>query len=53
MITRNGESAGLLGKSTDQKPETADVNELLLETDTGKFYYFDEDGTWKEVGANA
>ncbi len=53
MITRNGESAGLQGKSTDQKPTTADVNELFLELDTGKFYYFDTDETWKEVGAGA
>lgn len=53
MITRNGATAGLQGKSTDQKPATAEVNELFLEEDTGKFYYFDEDNTWKEVGADA
>lgn len=51
MITNNGATAGLRGKSTDEKPDNAEINELFLEEDTGKFYYFDEDYTWKEVGA--
>lgn len=49
MITLNGSTANLLGMSTDEKPTTAEVNTLLLELDTGDFYYFD--GTqWKKVG---
>ena len=49
MITRNGNSAGYVGLSTDTKPANAEVNELFLELDTGDFYYFD--GTeWLKVG---
>lgn len=50
MITRNGATAGLMGYSTDEKPTTAETNELFLELDTGKFWYFNGT-TWKEVGA--
>lgn len=38
-------------KSTDSKPAEAEINTLLLELDTGDFYYFDTDETWKKVGA--
>lgn len=37
-------------KSTDDKPADADVNALLLEVDTGDFYYFDDDEEWHKVG---
>ena len=37
--------------SGDSKPTEAEVNSLLLELDTGDFYYFDTDETWKKVGA--
>lgn len=41
-------------KSTDTKPTTnIGYNELLMELDTGDFYYFDTDNTWKKVGAGA
>ena len=40
--------------STDTKPIDADINALLLEVDTGDFYYFDTDEDWHKVGgANA
>lgn len=42
----------LFGESTDAKPETAPVNQLLIELDTGKKYYFNG-STWKEYGWNA
>lgn len=49
MITNNGQTAGLLGLSTDTKPTDAQINELFLELDTGDLYYFD--GTaWQKVG---
>ena len=52
MITKEGTNttAEYKGLSTDAKPtETAEVNSLFLELDTGDFYYFD--GTqWKKVG---
>lgn len=55
MITKEGTSATgeYRGLSTDTKPtETAEVNSLFLELDTGKFYFFD--GTsWNEVGQGA
>ena len=38
--------------STDSKPEYADVNALLLEVDTGDFYYFDTDKDWHKVGSD-
>ena len=39
-------------KSKDTKPtENIRTNDLLLEVDTGKIYYFeDEINNWKEVG---
>ena len=53
MITKKGQNTTeeYRGLSTDTKPtETAEVNSLFLELDTGKFYYFDGT-TWNEVGA--
>lgn len=38
------------GLSTDTKPTDADINALLLEVDTGDFYYFDTDEDWHKVG---
>ena len=37
--------------STDNKPTYADVNALLLEVDTGDFYYFDGED-WGKVGGD-
>lgn len=49
MITLNGAQADLRGVSTDEKPTNVEVNTLMLEVDTGDFYYFD--GTsWQKVG---
>ena len=58
MITiKNAYDRGLnqkdyMGLSTDVKPtETAGVNSLFLELDTGDFYYFD--GTsWNKIGGS-
>ena len=53
MVTNNGATAGLICKSTDTKPITdIDINTLLLEVDTGDFYYFDGEvgDEWKNVG---
>lgn len=48
-VTLNGSCADYMCESTDTKPDNAEVNSLLLELDTGDFYYFD--GTeWKKVG---
>lgn len=49
-ITLKGASPVLYGLSTDDKPETADINQLLEELDTGDKYYFDGE-TWAKVGA--
>lgn len=52
MITKTGTDVmnEYRGLSTDTKPtETAQVNSLYLELDTGKFYYFDG-SQWNEVG---
>ena len=43
------------GKSTDPKPtewggSAFEVNSLFMEEDTGDFYYFDDDDTWKKYG---
>lgn len=55
MITKTGTNTTgeYRGLSTDAKPtETAEVNSLFLELDTGKFYFFN--GTqWVEIGAEA
>lgn len=50
MITKNGQTADLLGLSTDTKPTTdIGINTLFLELDTGDFYYFNGT-TWAKVG---
>ena len=52
MITKTGTNtmAEYFGLSTDTKPtETAEINSLFLELDTGDFYYFDG-SQWKKVG---
>lgn len=49
MITLNGASSDLCGLSTDAKPESADINTIFLELDTGDFYYFDG-RDWQKVG---
>lgn len=52
MITKTGTDVTneYRGLSTDTKPtETAAVNSLFLELDTGKFYFFDG-SNWTEVG---
>lgn len=49
MITLNGNSASLLGLSTDVKPLNQDTNTLFLELDTGDFYYF-TGVEWEKVG---
>ena len=49
MVTLNA-GAEYKCLSTDNKPAEAEINALLLELDTGDFYYFDEDETWKKVG---
>ena len=48
MITVNA-TTDYRGMSTDGKPAEADVNALLLEVDTGDFYYFDG-AEWHKVG---
>ena len=49
MITPNGSCADYRCLSTDAKPNDAGENALLLEVDTGDFYYF-SDGVWAIVG---
>lgn len=49
MTTLIGHTADYEGKSTDQKPEEAEVNAKYVELDTLDVYYFD--GTeWKLMG---
>lgn len=50
MITLKGNSAIYECVSTDSKPTTGiDVNTLLHELDTDKWYYFKANNTWGEV----
>lgn len=49
MVTLNGACADYRCLSTDTKPSDAEENALLLEVDTGDFYYF-SDGEWAKVG---
>lgn len=49
MITLNGSTADYLGLSTDTKPDNVQINSILLELDTGDFYYFDGE-EWAKVG---
>lgn len=51
MITVNA-TTDYRGMSTDDKPADADINALLLEVDTGDFYYFDGEN-WDKVGGTA
>ena len=51
-VMLNGHGASYTCLSTDTKPASAEMNALLLELDTGDFYYFD--GTdWLQVGVGA
>ena len=48
MVTLKGYTANMLGLSTDQKPTDVDVNTIIRELDTNKYYYFD--GTnWNQI----
>ena len=48
MVTLKGYTANRLGLSTDQKPTNVDVNTIIRELDTNKYYYFD--GTdWNQI----
>lgn len=49
MVTLNGACADYRCLSTDAKPSEAGENALLLEVDTGDFYYF-SNGEWAKVG---
>lgn len=49
MVTNNGSGADLRCESTDAKPADVPVNTLILEVDTGDFYYFDG-ADWQKVG---
>ena len=53
MITNFGSVAKYTGLSTDEKPLDADLNDLMLELDTGDIYYFTgvEGSEWAKVGA--
>ena len=52
MITVKGNSASLVGLSTDEKPVDADVNTIFFELDTSDSYYFDGEN-WSKVGGGA
>lgn len=49
MVTLNGNGLDYRALSTDNKPTEAKANALLLEVDTGDFYYFDG-SEWAIVG---
>lgn len=49
MVTLNGNGLDYRALSTDDKPTEAKANALLLEVDTGEFYYFDG-SEWAIVG---
>ena len=49
MITLQGSTPEYRGNSTDDKPETADINAKFLELDTGDEYYFTGEG-WAKIG---
>lgn len=52
-VTLNGSTGNLCCLSTDDKPTAnIEVNTLLLELDTGLFYYFDGT-TWNTVGGDS
>lgn len=49
MAVLNGSVADYRGLSTESKPAEAEKYALLLEEDTGDFYYFDGE-EWVKVG---
>ena len=51
MVTLNGNGLDYRALSTDNKPTEAKANALLLEVDTGDFYYFDGE-SWRKVGGD-
>ena len=51
MVTHNGNGLDYRALSTDDKPTEAKANALLLEVDTGDFYYFDG-SEWAIVGGD-
>ena len=49
MVTLKGYTANMLGLSTDAKPTTGvDINTIIRELDTNKYYYFDGT-TWNQI----
>lgn len=50
-VTLNGSCADYRGLSTDNKPESAEVNALFLEIDTGDFYGY-TGSAWVKIGGN-
>lgn len=48
MVTLKGYTASYAGKSTDTKPTDVDINAILHELDTDKYYYFDG-SDWNEM----
>lgn len=48
MITLKGYTANRLCLSSDQKPTDVDINTIIRELDTNKYYYFDG-STWNEI----
>lgn len=48
MVTLKGYTASYAGKSTDTKPTDVDINAILHELDTNKYYYFDG-SDWNEM----
>ena len=48
-ITLRGESAELVGLSSDNKPNDVAVNTIFHELDTDDYYYFTGD-SWEKVG---
>lgn len=49
MVTLEGATAYYYGNSTDEKPETADINAKFKELDTGDEYYFTGEN-WAKIG---
>lgn len=48
MVTLKGYTPNRLGLSTDQKPTNVDVNTIIRELDTNKYYYFNG-SDWNEI----
>lgn len=51
-VTLNGHGASYCCLHDDNKPDSAEINALLLELDTGDFYYYTGEG-WAKVGGAA